>query len=753
MLFQDTTKTPRERAEDLLSRLSLREKVGQVNQRLYGFACYTRAGEEIALSPEFLAEVERWGGLGVLYGLYRADPWSQKDFTNGLYGRYMKRAYNLVQRTVMEHSRFGIPVLMSSECPHGHQALDGYLLPVNLGVGATWNPELTKEAYLVCGRQLKELGVHYSLMSMLDVLRDPRWGRSEECYGEDPYLGAQMAKAAVTGCQEAGVPVVAKHFCAQGETTGGVNASAARIGQRELREIHLPGMEACCRAGVSGVMAAYNEIDGVYCHGNKWLLQDVLRGEMGFAGEVMADGTAIDRLDGLTGSPAASAAMALEAGVDISLWDNAFSHLEEAVQQGMVLEKELDRAVLRVLERKFALGLFERPYLSEEEPQDFNNGDFPQSLELARQGAVLLKNQGVLPLKTAGKRIALIGPNADNLYNQLGDYTPQLPEGAGVTLREGLQDLLGEQLPYALGCPVCGEDGSGIPEAVELAKGSDLVILALGGSSSRFAGATFDINGAAVLDGPVQMDCGEGMDSATLRLPGCQEELVRAVAATGKPVVAVVIAGRPYAIPELCESAQAVVYSFYPGPWGGRALAELLLGKVCPSGRLPASLPRSVGQLPCYYNPKASYQATRYCDQEPNALYPFGYGLSYTQFRAENVTFPAPVSKAALAAGQKAAVRFTLVNTGGVDAYAVPQLFLHDVAASTVRRVKELKAFQKVWLPAGAAKECVLELGAEELSLWDAAMEFTVEPGDFELFLEEGGQELARGILTVTAER
>ena len=250
---------------------------------------------------------------------------------------------------------------------------------------------------------------------------------------------------------------------------------------------------------MKGVMAAYNEIDGVFCHGNPWLLKKVLREEMGFTGAVMADGCAIDRLDSLTGSSAASGAMALEAGVDIGLWDQAFSHLEEAVEQGLVSEKELDRAVLLVLEQKFALGLFEHPYLGEEEPEDFNDpAVYPQSLELARQGAVLLKNEGLLPLQAAGKKIALIGPNADNLYNQLGDYTPQQPEGAGVTLREGLRELLGEQLPYALGCPVCGEDASGIPEAVELAKESDLVILALGGSSSRFAGATFDTNGAAV---------------------------------------------------------------------------------------------------------------------------------------------------------------------------------------------------------------------------------------------------------------
>ena len=260
--YQNTALTPKERARDLVARMTLKEKVGQLNQRLYGFSSYTRKGDEIALTDEFRNEVERWGGLGLLYGLLRADPWSRKTMENGLPGSLAARACNLVQKYVIEHSRFGIPVLMSSECPHGHQALGGYLLPVNLAAGATFHPQLLKDAMAVCGKQLKESGVHLALISMLDMARDPRWGRSEECYGEDPYLAAQFARAAVEGMQGAGVPVVAKHFCAQGETTGGINASAARIGPRELREIHLPAAEAAVKAGAQGVMAAYNEIDG-----------------------------------------------------------------------------------------------------------------------------------------------------------------------------------------------------------------------------------------------------------------------------------------------------------------------------------------------------------------------------------------------------------------------------------------------------------------------------------------------------------
>lgn len=744
ILYQDKTKSAKERAADLLSRLTLREKVGQVNQRLYGFSAYSRESGETELTGEFKEEVEKYGGLGVLYGLYRADPWSQKNFETGLFGVHMKRAYNRAQRYVIEHSRFGIPMLMSTECPHGHQALDGYLLPVNLAVGAAFNPELTRRAYEVCGKQLKELGVDFALISMLDILRDPRWGRSEECYSEDPYLAAQIAKQAVLGCQSAGVPVVAKHFCAQGETTGGINASAARIGGRELREIHLPAMKACCDADVAGVMAAYNEIDGVYCHANRHLLNDILRGELGFKGTVMADGVAVDRLNSLTGDYAASGAMALKAGVEISLWDQSFAHLEEAVERGLVDEEILDKAVLKVLEMKFERGLFEQPYLDESEPENFTYEKYTESAEISRQSPVLLKNSGVLPIK-GGKKIAVIGPNGDAIYNQLGDYTPPQREGAGATVFGGLKEKLGaESVRFAPGCTVCGEETNAIAAAAQLAAESDVVILALGGSSSRFAGAKFDSNGAAIMEGPAEMDCGEGVDVRELSLPGVQLQLARAVFATGKPVVSVIIAGRPYEITEITEKSQAVLYAFYPGPMGGRAIAEILTGEISPSGRLPASLPLGAESLPCYYNYKSSYEPVK----KP-WLFPFGFGLSYTQFKISDVVFPTAASKCKIEAGDRAEVHFTVKNCGDVDAYAVVQLFIHDVRASTVRRVKELKAFDKIFLKAGEAKKCVLTLGAEELSLWDNEMKLVLEPGEFKLYLEEGGTQYAEGSFIV----
>ena len=451
--YQNTALSPEERAKDLLGRMTLKEKVGQLNQRLYGFRIYERQGEEFTLTDEFKEEVERMGGLGVLYGLYRADPWADKDEKTGIVPELSAKAYNMVQHYVMEHSRFGIPMMMSSECPHGHQALGGGLLPVNLAAGATFDPALLSEGYKACGKQLKSGHVELALMSALDMARDPRWGRSEECYSEDPCLAAAMAKAAVTGMQSTGVGSVAKHFCAQGETTGGVNASAARIGERELREIHFPSAKACCEAGVEGIMAAYNEIDGVYCHRNAWLLRDVLRGEMGFDGIVMADGLAVDFLKNTEGDTLHAAVAARKAGVDVSLWDEAFGRLGEAVDQGLLEESQIDEAVLRVLKLKFEKGLFEHPYIDENEAEKWNacSAHRKLALEAARRSIVLLKNENrVLPLSKQVKRIALIGQDAAQA--RLGGYSG--PGVDKVSILDGLKNRLGDRaiIRYEEGC-------------------------------------------------------------------------------------------------------------------------------------------------------------------------------------------------------------------------------------------------------------------------------------------------------------
>ncbi len=743
MNYQNPGLSPEERAEDLLSRMTVREKVGQLNQHLYGFSCYRRCGQKIQLTDEFCSEVKKWSGLGVLYGLYRADPWSGRTWENGITPRMAPQACNTVQHYVVSHSKFGIPALMSSECPHGHQALGGYLLPTALAMGASFQPDLVRDAFSVCARQMKAMGVSLALVSVLDVLRDPRWGRSEECFSEDPFLCAHMAEAAVTGCQKEGVAMVAKHFCAQGEGTGGVNASAARIGERELREIHLPPAAACCRAGVQGIMAAYNEIDGLPCHANAHLLNDILRGELGFHGIVMADGLAVDRLNILTGNPEASGALALRSGVDVSLWDEGFTQLESALQKGLISKKDLDEAVFRVLRLKFALGLFEKPYTDETVDLDrFTYANFSESLDLARQSPVLLKNEGnLLPLDRKKIRsLAVLGPNADDVYRQSGDYTPPIRDG--VTILEGIRKEA-EDSVRIFTAPGCGK------EALETASQCDAVILVLGGSSSRYEGAEFNANGAAVHTEHLSMDCGEGADSAGLELSTEQTALAEGVFRLGKSVVTIVIAGRPYAIPRIAEKTDALILAFYPGPMGGQALAEILFGAAEPSGRLPVSIPRSAGQLPVYYNPKASYEAMAYRDEPHTPLFLFGFGLSYTQFTFEKVCLSAEHLTVEELKQHGVTLKFTVRNTGARGGYAVPMLFLRDEQASTVRRVRELKAFRKVFLRPGESKDVCLTLCYNDFAIWDSRMEFRVEPGSFRLSLMEADRMFWSGSVSV----
>lgn len=759
--YKDVLLPTEERVNDLLSHMTLREKVGQLNQRLYGFRAYERKGDEITMTKETIEEAKYFGGLGVVYGLYRADPWSAKTEENGLSKEYAIKGYNLLQRCCLEHSRLGIPLLLSSECPHGHQALDGYLLPVNLAAGATFDPKLYKEAVSVCARQLKQMGVNLSLVSALDVARDPRWGRTEECFGEDPYLCSCFAKAAVEGTQSEGVAMIAKHFCAQGETTGGVNASAARIGERELREIHLPAAKACCEAGVKGVMAAYNEIDGVYCHMNYHLLTEILRDEFGFDGIVMADGVALDRLQEAVGDEPHAAALALFAGVDVSLWDNVFPYLEDAVKDGLLDESLLDEAVKRVLTLKFEQGLFEHPYLPEDSKEEsYTMEKYPQSLQLARESVVLLKNQNVLPLKTSDQKILVLGPSADDIYRMLGDYTPPVSDENSFTLLKGLEYLAGERIIKTCSYTALTEEKK--KEVQKLIDWADVVIMAIGGSSSRFGGALFDNNGAAVVQGTQKdvskdsdlvrknkeawaMDCGEGMDSSTLSLPGDQLDWFLFVRESNKPLISIVVAGRPYAISEIASKTDALLYSFYPGPYGGLALAQLLYGQESPSGRLPISIPAHVGQLPVYYNPKRSYEAMKYWDEEDHALYEFGEGFGYGQLSYENMTLQKETDHDSFTYK----VTFSVSNKSDADDFAVPQLYVRDIAASTVRRVRELKGFTKTSLKAGQTKQISIVLDKAAFTIWNLNMKQVVEPGEFEILLMDQGKIWDRQTITL----
>ena len=732
--------------KDLLARMTLQEKVGQLCQRLYGFAVYECKNGEICFTQEFEREVEACGGLGTLYGLYRADPWAGRTYGNGLTGEAAVRTYNRLQKYVLEHSRLAIPVMMSSECPHGHQALDGYILPVNLAVGATFSPACAGEAAAVCAAQMKGMGVDLALVSLLDILRDPRWGRSEECFGEDPYLASCLAEAVVRGMQAQGIGVVAKHFCGQGETTGGINASAARIGERELAEIHLPAARACCRAGVKGIMAAYNEIDGIYCHANRKLLQKTLRESFGFQGVVMADGIAIDQLDNMTGDNVRSAAAALNAGVDIGLWDKAFSRLGEALERGLVSMETIDRAVGRVLYLKWELGLFDRPYLAPdgtrtaEFPAEdtaanyFTYKNYPQSARLAQESVILLKNEGqTLPLVDKLQKIAVIGPNADDIYRQIGDYSPPLREGTGKTVLKGMIDGA-DRLHRKGSAPVDLQyaDGTDIRKAEELAAWSDVTVLVLGGSSSRFEGAVFDRNGAVLGEGGMAMDCGEGVDCAGLTLPGRQDELFDAVRRRTGRLVTVVIAGRPYAIPEIAEKTDALLYAFYPGPMGGSAIADIIYGERSPVGRLPVSLPRSVGQLPVYYNHKRSYRAMHYCDEKDGTLYSFGEGFGYSTFSCGNVQLQEKDGELCLTC--------EVANCGEWEDAMVLQCYRIVKASEVVPRARELKAFRKVSLKPGEHRTVTVDIERDFFRIFGQDGCWHEEKGEYGILLMDNGK-------------
>ncbi|WP_238431283.1 glycoside hydrolase family 3 N-terminal domain-containing protein [Streptomyces cavernae] len=730
--------------------MTLKEKTGQLNQRMYGWDAYRRTPDGgFELTEALYAETERFAGLGALYGLLRADAWSGVDHSTGPDAGHGAALADLVQRHVVERSRLGIPALFVEEVPHGLMALDGTVLPVNLTVGATWDPPLYQRAAAHAAAELRARGGHVALVSALDIARDPRWGRTEECFGEDPYLAGRLTEALVRGMQgePAGAdgffaadkaPVVLKHFAGQGATVGGRNSAESELGPRELHEIHLPAARAGIRAGAAAVMAAYNQVDGLPCAGNRALLTDVLRRRWGFDGLVMADGLAVDRLARITGDKVSAGALALGAGVDLSLWDEGFTHLEEAVRRGLVSEATLDAAVARVLRLKFRLGLFEQPYAGHRAIPDPDHGR-ELSTALARAAVTLLHNDGGdLPITPAVSRIAVLGPHAATTAHQLGDYTaPQRP-GAGTGVLDGLRRLAPDSvgIRHSRGCALTGDDRSGIPEAVALAAASDLAVLVLGGSSARAPGTDFAANGAALT--PVsEMTCGEGVDLAGLRLGAAQYALLDAVTATGTPTVVVLVQGRPHAVPEAADRAAALLTAWYPGPWGGEAIARVLLGHAEPAGRLPVSVPRSAGQLPVYYNHKDIEYGT-YVDEGAEPLYSFGHGLSYTTFAY------GPPRLVRHTAGQYTAGQHTvevdITNTGRRHGRSVAQLYIRPLLTPVWPRTLELRAFQGVELAPGECRTITFRLGADQLAQVGADLETAVLPGTLEVRVAESAR-------------
>ncbi|WP_053743132.1 glycoside hydrolase family 3 N-terminal domain-containing protein [Streptomyces sp. NRRL WC-3618] len=733
-LYRDPAAPVSARVADLLARMTLREKAGQLNQRMYGWDAYRRRPDgEFELTEALYEETDRFEGIGALYGLLRADAWSGVDHSTGAGADAGPALAHLVQRHVLERSRLGIPALFVEEVPHGLMALDGTVLPVNLAVGATWNPDLYERAAAHAAAELRARGAHLALVSALDIARDPRWGRTEECFGEDPYLAARLTEALVRGMQgdaeETGrfasdkAPVVLKHFAGQGATVGGRNSAESELGPRELHEIHLPAARAGVRAGAAAVMAAYNEVDGIPCSANGPLLNGLLRDRWGFEGLVMADGLAVDRLARITGDKVSAGALALNSGIDLSLWDEGFTHLAEAVERGLVKESVLDAAVSRVLTLKFRLGLFEHPYTTAELPSAEDGRSL--STALARSAVTLLHdNAGVLPVDPARvTRIAVVGPHAATTAHQLGDYTaPQRP-GTGTSVLAALNRLTrpGTEVRHARGCALTGDDLSGIPDAVATATASDLAILVLGGSSARTPDTEFDANGAArtIVS---EMTCGEGVDLAGLRLGKAQHALLDAVTATGTPTVVVLIQGRPHAVPEAAEHAAALLTAWYPGPWGGEAIAEILLGHTAPTGRLPVSVPRSAAQLPVYYNHKDTEYGS-YVDEDAEPLYSFGHGLTYTTFAYGT---PKVVEGGA-------GCEVDITNTGDRTGCSVVQLYIRPLRTTVWPRTLELRAFESVDLAPGERRTVTFRLGVDQLAQVGGGLEWAVLPGSVEI--------------------
>lgn len=739
--YLDPTAATNERVHDLISRMSLREKIGQLQQRLHGWKAYEHGSDGVLeLTPTLRDEVERWGGLGSLYGLFRADPWSGVDWSNGILPERRATAARAVQDLVLDTSRHGIPALITEEAPHGHQSLGATVLPTNLSVGATWNPELLREASAEVARWLRRGGAHLALCSGLDIARDPRWGRSEECYSEDPHLAAALTRANVLGLQGEDrtridhhhVGVVLKHFAGQGSSMGGRNTAGAAIGTTELREIHLPAARAGVEAGALGLMASYNDVDGVPSIANHNLLTTILRGEWGFEGFVMADGAGVDRLAHTGASPVLSAALAVTAGVDMSLWDDSFTHLEDALAKGWITESQIDRACARVLATKFTLGLFEDPVPAVGELSAGSLAGRSLSTiseEMAQECLVLLSADGCLPVSGAASRIAVIGPNADSFDALLGDYVAPQPLGSGATIFSAIagKAAAGVEVRTAPGSGLRMRDPERLAAARELARWADVVVLAVGGSSRRLYESAFAANGAAESGAvDLEMTAGEGVDLADVTLDAAQVELAREVRAVASKVISVVIAGRAHGIEDLLRLSNAVLYAWYPGPSGGNAIADVLFGHATPSGALPVSLPRTSASLPVAYNERLE-PAGEYADLDSGPLFPLGFSalpssltVSRPNLRSPEVTW----SSCAVAH-----VEITITNTGRDPGATVASLFMFRPVPGVWPRRKELVAFERARLDAGETRviEFTIDLGwaASHFDRFDAPLDVT----------------------------
>jgi beta-glucosidase len=763
--YRDPERASAERVADLLGRMTLREKVAQLGAV---WASSIMDGDRFCPDRARTALADGSGQLTRIGASTTLEPMQAAALLND------------VQRHVLEHTRLGIPVLLHEESCAGFLARGATQFPQAIGMASSWQPDLVQAVGEVIREQMRAVGARQTLAPVLDIARDPRWGRVEETFGEDPHLVSRMGVAYVKGIQGAsldeGVVATAKHFMGYGASEGGLNWAPSPLGRRELLERILPPFEACIReAGLASVMNGYQEIDGIPCGASRWLLDELLRGELGFDGVVVADYFTVVCLltyHRVAGDKAEAAARCLEAGLDVELptVDCYGAPLMEAIAAGRVDEALVDRSVSRVLHQKFELGLFEAPLVDVDAvPACF---DTPAQRALARRVAgeslVLLQNEGeLLPLDPRTSTVAVIGPSADSRRLLQGDYSypahveivfgpvrepgdPDLdaivagselfpsPSAEAtdlnacfpptVTVLEGIRAAVSQETEvlHAVGCGVSGESKAGFTEAVRIAESSDVAIVVVGGRSGLVRGCT----------------SGEANDRASLGLPGVQTELVGAIVATGTPTVVVLINGRPLALPEISERVPALVEAWLPGEEGGHAVADVLFGALSPAGRLPVTLPRAVGQLPLYYNHKPSGARSQfhgdYADLSCSPLFPFGHGLSYTRFEYSDLR----LADAELAADEWAEIGVSVTNVGERAGDEVVQLYVNDRVASVTRPVKELKGFARVSLAPGQTRRLTFHLQMGQLAFYDRDMRLVVEPGEIGVMIGASSEDI-----------
>ena len=737
--YKNPTLPVETRVADLLSRMTLEEKVGQLLCPL-GWEMYKIKGNDVLPSDKF-KQLIKDRNAGMLWATYRADPWTKKTLATGLNPALAAKAGNALQKYVMENTRLGIPLFLAEEAPHGHMAIGTTVFPTGIGMAATWSPQLINEVGKAIGKEIRLQGGHISYGPVLDLARDPRWSRVEETFGEDPVLTGEIGKAMVAGLGGGDLSrpystlATLKHFLAYGISESGQNGNPSFAGMRELHENFLPPFGQAINAGALSVMTSYNSMDGTPCTANHYLLTELLRDDWKFKGVVVSDLYSIEGIHQshfVASTMKEAAVMALSAGVDIDLGGDAYMNLMDAVNRKEISKEILDAAVSRVLRLKFEMGLFENPYVDPgKAKKEVRSKEY---VALARQVAqasiTLLKNEhSLLPLDRSMK-VALIGPNADNRYNMLGDYTAPQEEENVKTVLDGIRaKLSSSQVEYVKGCSIRDTVTSDIEQAVAAARRSEVVIAVVGGSSARDFKTSYKETGAAIADEKTisDMECGEGFDRATLSLLGKQQELLKALKATGKPLIVVYIEGRPLDKNWASENADALLTAYYPGQEGGNAIADVLFGEFNPAGRLPFSVPRSVGQVPVYYNKKAP-QSHDYVEMSASPLYSFGYGLSYTTFEYSDLYLSALTP-------HSFEVSCKIRNTGKYDGEEVVQLYLRDEYASVVQPLKQLKHFARLFLKCGEEQEVKFILSEEDFALVDRNLKRVVEPGTFQVMI------------------